>query len=72
MLASNLIFLLAFFTYFLFPAWWSLGAALLLASLLLIENHASMLPPLARRYRRLRAGLTLLASLSMLVVQFAR
>ncbi len=72
LVASNLLFLLAFFLYFLAPQWWPLGAALLLAALFTAENRTGLLPRLPDHYRRMRALLTLFAALSMLLAQAAR
>lgn len=72
LVASNFLFLLAFFTYLLLPHWWPLGAALLLVILFFAENATRLLAPFPPHYRKLRALLTLVAALSMLSVQIAR
>lgn len=72
LVASNLVFLLAFTAYLFLPNWWPLGAALLLALIYLGENHSRLSPPFPVHYRTMRALLTLLAGLSMLLVHAAR
>ncbi len=68
---SNLYFLAAAAVFVFAPAWWPLIAAVLLVALYLAEQHSSLLPPASPAYRGLRAQLTVVASLSLLAVQFA-
>ena len=68
---SNLYFLAAAAVFVFAPAWWPLIAAVLLVAIYLAEQHTALFPPTPAAYRGLRVRLTLGASLSMLVVQFA-
>lgn len=71
LLLSNLYFLAAAAVFVFAPAWWPLIAALLLVALYLAEQHTALFPPSGAAYRRLRALLTVGASVSMLAVHFA-
>ena len=71
LLLSNLIFLIAFFGFFILPHWWALMACLLLVSLFIIELNTSIIPAFSSDYRTLRATLTLVAGASMLSVFLA-
>ena len=71
LLLSNLIFLIAFFGFFILPNWWALMACLLLVSLFIIELNTSIIPAFSSDYRTLRATLTLVAGASMLFVFLA-
>lgn len=68
---SNLYFLAAAAVFLFAPAWWPLLAAVLLVALYLAEQHTALFPPTPPAYRSLRAQLTVVASLSLLAVQFA-
>lgn len=65
---SNIIFLIAFFAYLFAPPWWPLIAALLLISLYTLEQHTALFADFSHPYRNIRAVLSLVASLSMLVI----
>ena len=68
LLLSNLYFLAAFFIFLFAAQWWSLAAAILLMSLYFAEHSSSLFPDLADHYRKLRALLTMVASISMLTL----
>lgn len=68
LLLSNLYFLAAFFIFLFAAEWWSLAAAILLMSLFFAEYSGSLFPDLGAYYRKLRALLTLVASVSMLAL----
>ena len=65
---SNLLFLLAFFTFWLLPAWWTLIAAGILVLLFGLEQKREWFPELSTEYRLLRATLSLAAAASMLII----
>jgi hypothetical protein len=72
LLLSNLYFLVALFIFVFAIQWWSLSAAILLMSLFLGENSSTLFPEISPRYRKMRAILTLVASLAMLTLHLAR
>ncbi len=67
---SNLYFLTAAGIFVFVPTWWPVVAAVLLVALFFAEQDSSLLPSLSPAYRRLRLHLTVVASLSMLAVQY--
>ena len=70
-LLSNVFFLFALGGFLLAPGWWPLIAALLLATIYLVERGSTAMPSFSDDYRALRRNLSLVASLSMLTVQAA-
>jgi len=71
LLLSNLYFLAALSIFVFAAQWWSLAATILLLSLFFAENSNTLFPLISAPYRRLRARLTLIASLSMLTLHLA-
>ncbi len=68
---SNLYFLAAAGIFVFLPTWWPLVAAVLLVALYFAEQDSGLLPPPSTAYRRLRLHLTVVASLSMVAVQYS-
>lgn len=71
LLLSNLYFLIAFFIFLFAGQVWSIAAAVLLIGIYLAEQHSSLFPEFPKTYRKMRALLTLLASVSMLGIHIA-
>lgn len=71
LLLGNLYFLVALFIYPFAAQWWSLAAAILLMSLFFAENSCTLFPGISPRYRKMRAVLTMVASLAMLTLHLA-
>lgn len=72
LLFSNFFFLIAFLIFVMAEHWWALTAAIMLVCLFFIEKTSSLFADLPQHYSTMRAVLTLLASLSMLVIHLAR
>ncbi len=66
---SNLVFLIAFFIFFLVSFWWPLAAAVLLLGLLFAEHGNDMFAPFPQHYRSLRIQLSGVAAASMMLLQ---
>ena len=71
LLLSNLYFLVAFFIFLFASQFWPIAAAVLLTGIYLAEQHSSLFSEFPETYRRMRAVLTLLASVSMLGIHLA-
>ena len=71
LLLSNLYFLVALFIFVFAAQWWSLAAAILLMGLFFAENSSTLFPEIRSGYRKMRAILSLVASLSMLSLHLA-
>ena len=71
LLLSNLYFLIAFFIFLFASQVWSIAAAVLLIGIYLAEQHSSLFSEFPEAYRKMRAVLALLASVSMLGIQIA-
>ena len=63
---SNVLFLTAFFSFLLLPHQWLAIGACLFNLIWAIERFSSLIPPPPNTYSRLRAILTMTASLSMI------
>ena len=72
LILSNALFLVAFFVFCFAIDWWPLAACLLLACLFVIERTGVAMPFTSRAYSSMRAVLTGIAAVSMLVVHLAR
>ena len=68
---SNGYFLVAFAMLLLAQPWWPLAASILLIGIFGLETNKVLFPSLSVDYRRLRAILTLVSSISMLTIHFA-
>ncbi len=68
---SNLYFLVAAGVFVFVPTWWPVVAAVLFVALFFAEQDRGLLPPPSPAYRSLRLHLTVVASLSMLAVQYS-
>ena len=71
LLLSNVCFLIAIFVFLFASQVWSIAAAVLLIGIYVAEQHSSLFSEFPKAYRKMRAVLTLLASLSMLAIQIA-
>ncbi len=71
LLLSNAILLVALLLYLFASEWWSLSAALLLMGAWICEQSSRLFPAYPQDYRRMRIILTLIAAISMGIMQLA-
>jgi len=68
---SNAYLLVALLLYLFASEWWSLSAAFLLVGAWVCEQNEELFPTYPQDYRRMRTILTLIAAISMGILQFA-
>jgi hypothetical protein len=71
LMLSNFYFLIAFFIYVFAPQVWMPIAAVLLICIFMTERIGTLFPELGSGYSKMRAMLTLVASVSMIAAFFA-